>query len=251
MRNGEIDLARRVVSSAPSGSPLIVIDVGANVGDWIRPVLDALPAHRLDTSRTRFFAFEPAPQTRGLLVENIAAHARSALVTIEHRALSNERGEAQMMTFGAEAGTHTLGVGTHACGSASEAVTVEVTTLAEFAGEQGLGHIDLVKIDTEGFDRLVLEGMQPLLAEERISVAQFEYNHRWVATRSFFKDVFDMVEGLPYSVARLMPDHVEVIEQWHPEVERFFEANYAVVRHADLPRLDARRGCFDGSNTYA
>jgi hypothetical protein len=97
----------------------------------------------------------------------------------------------------------------------------------------------------------VLEGARPLLSAGKISLAQFEYNHRWVATRSFLKDVFDLLEGLPYTVVRLMPDRVEVLDIWHPELERFFEANYAVVHRDVLDRLEVHRGRFDVSNTYA
>ena len=220
----------------------------ANIGDWMLPVPDALPPDSLDTARTRIFAFEPVPATRSLLARNIGAHARRALVSIEDRA---PPGEAQMTTFGAEAGTHTLRALADPVGRSSGVVTEKVTTLAEFAVERGLAHFDLIKIDTEGFDRLVLEGARPLLSAEKISVAQFEYNHRWVATRSFLKDVFDMLEDLPYTVVRLMPDRVEVLDSWHPELERFFEANYAVVHRAALERLDVHCGRFDASNTYA
>lgn len=251
LQNGEIDLARRVVVSVPAESALTIIDVGANVGDWIRPVLDALPPDRLDTSRARLFAFEPAPDTRRLLAQNMAAHSRGGLVSIEDCALSNAAGEAKLTTFAAEAGTHTLRSVDDPKGATSGVVIVKIATLEGFARERGLAHIDLIKIDTEGFDRLVLEGARPLLASESISVAQFEYNHRWVATRSFLKDVFDMVEGLPYFVVRLMPDHVEVIDCWHPELERFFEANYAVVHHGAAERLKIHRGRFDAYNTYA
>jgi FkbM family methyltransferase len=251
LQNGEIDLARRVISSVPATSPLTIVDVGANIGDWLRPVLDALPADRFQGSTTRVFAFEPVPETRAILSRNIAAHARDALVSVEACALSNEAGDAQMTTFDAGAGTHTLRTVSDAGGAATGLVSVKVSTLTNFARERGLSHIDLIKIDTEGFDRLVLEGAQPLFAADRISVAQFEYNHRWVATRSFLKDVFEMLDGLPYAVARLMPDHVELIDGWHPELERYFEANFAVIHQATLPRLAVLRGRFDASNTYA
>lgn len=251
LRNGEIDLARRIIAAASTKSDMIVIDVGANVGDWLRPVLDAFPQGSPSISRARVFAFEPVPATREMLARNVQAHARGAIVSIENFALSNAEGEARMTTFEATAGTHTLRTVGDPRQSELGSVLVRVTTLSAFASARGLAHIDLLKIDTEGFDRLVFEGARPLLAAERISVAQFEYNHRWVATRSFLKDVFDMLEGLPYSIVRLMPDHVEFIDGWHPEFERFFEANYAIVHRSSLNTQRVWRGRFDASNTYA
>jgi len=249
--NGEVDLARRVITSASPEASLVIVDVGANIGDWLRPVLDALPADRLETAQTRLFAFEPVPDTQEVLRQGVKKHPRGNLVSIEERALSNACGKAQMATFGNHGGTNSL----CALGQIGELVkgslTVDVTTLTDFVAERGLDYIDLVKIDTEGFDRLVLEGARPLLAAGRISVAQFEYNHRWIVTRSYLKDVFDMIEGLPYAVVRLMPKHVEILNGWHPELERFFEANYAVVLSTALHRLEVHSGRFDVSNTYA
>ena len=97
----------------------------------------------------------------------------------------------------------------------------------------------------------MLKGAVDLFQEGRIDVAQFEYNHRWVYSRSYLKDVFDLLEGLPYRVARIRGDRLELFEDWHPEIERYFEANYLIVRDAAIDWFPTLRGRFDGSNTYA
>ncbi len=56
---------------------------------------------------------------------------------------------------------------------------------------------------------------------------------------------------LPYRVARVRRDHIEVFDEWHPELERFFEGNYVVVHEPALAWFDARHGTFDAANTYA
>ena len=130
-------------------------------------------------------------------------------------------------------------------------VDVEKTTLTRFCDENGIAKVALAKCDTEGHDLLVLRGARDLLAAERIDVFQFEYNHRWVIARAFLKDVFELIDGLPYAVARIEPDHIEVFPEWHPELERFFQSNYLLVRKPALVWFDARECRFDESNTYA
>ena len=97
----------------------------------------------------------------------------------------------------------------------------------------------------------MLRGARELLREQRIDVLQFEYNHRWVHARAFLKDVFDLVADLPYEVARITPDGLETLPGWHFELERFFEANYLLVRRPALDWFPCRRGGFDASNAYA
>jgi hypothetical protein len=96
----------------------------------------------------------------------------------------------------------------------------------------------------------VLRGAYELLREERIDVLQFEYNHRWIYSRAFLKDVFALVADLPYEVARITPDALETLPGWHFELERFFEANYLLVRRPALDWFACRRGGFDASNIY-
>ena len=66
-----------------------------------------------------------------------------------------------------------------------------------------------MKIDTEGHDLTVLRGARTLLADHRVAVVQFEYNHRWVFARAFLRDAFDFLASLGYLVGKLTPKGVE------------------------------------------
>ena len=130
-------------------------------------------------------------------------------------------------------------------------VEVEKLTLSDFCNGAGINQLHLVKCDTEGHDLLVLRGASELLKAGRIDVFQFEYNHRWIYAHAFLKDVFDLIDGLPYRLARVQPRSIEVFEAWHPELEHFFQSNYVLVRQSALPWFTAHMGRFDEANTYA
>lgn len=246
--NGEAYVQRRVVAALPPGETLTAIDVGANQGDWSRTLLDALRASRRDMACIH--AFEPVPATRERLRATLAAHPLGGLVLVEEAAVSDVAGRARIASMCPGGGIDSL----HAASSETPPggwIEVETCNLASFFDSRNIGRAHLVKSDAEGHDSHVLRGAVELLRAERIDVLQFEYNHRWVHARAFLKDVFDLVAPLPYSVVRIAPDGVELLESWHFELERFFEANYLLIRRPALDWFACRRGSFDGSNTYA
>jgi hypothetical protein len=72
----------------------------------------------------------------------------------------------------------------------------------------------------------VLHGARECLGAGLITVAQFEYNHRWVHARQFLKDTFDLLEPLGYRVGKLTPRGMESYPGWDPDLETFIEGNY-------------------------
>ena len=91
-------------------------------------------------------------------------------------------------------------------------VDVAVTTLADVLEDQEIDVVDSVKSDVEGFDLSVLRGASSLLAESRIGLFQFEYNHCWISTRSLLRDVFELVDGLPYHVCKVVPGGIDAYD---------------------------------------
>jgi hypothetical protein len=87
-----------------------------------------------------------------------------------------------------------------------------------------------LKCRAEGHDKGVILGAFPLLKRVRISVLQFEYNHRRNFSRHFLKDAFDAIEELPDKVGRICPDHIDLYGSRCAEHDEVFEANYVLLR---------------------
>jgi len=109
--------------------------------------------------------------------------------------------------------------------------------------------IALVKVDTEGNDFNVIHSGVALLRQGRIMVLQFEYNWRWIGFGHCLKQVFAEIEGTSYEIGRLVQSRIEVHAVWHPELERYFETNYVLVRRDVLALLPHRRVAFGPSGT--
>jgi hypothetical protein len=76
-------------------------------------------------------------------------------------------------------------------------VKVDVVNLDDYCAQRGVDHIDLLKIDVEGFELNVLRGASRLLEGQRINAIQFEFNEMNVIGRTFLEDF----------MARLEPTH--------------------------------------------
>ncbi|MFT3857436.1 MAG: FkbM family methyltransferase [Aquabacterium sp.] len=138
----------------------VMIDVGAHYGSTSSPFCEA---------GWQVYAFEPDSQNRAHLTQKIG-HFRN--IKIDNRALSNE--EKESVTFyRSEQSTGISGLSAfHISHVAAD--TVAVTTLAQIVREHGIRTIDFLKIDTEGFDKFVLEGLPWDTHTPTTVVAEFE-----------------------------------------------------------------------------
>jgi len=246
--NGELLVQRCVVDASRKGNlrngRLVIFDVGANVGDWSAHFLNLLEGADIDKG-VDLYLFEPVPSTFEFLKTRLGTQNR--VLHYEKIALSSENGECNMYVSNQSSGINSL----HANPLRDDEKQIEIvrSSATDFCKTHRLQRVHLLKCDAEGHDMEVIRGALQLLAEESISVLQFEYNHRWVFSRNFLRDAFTAVEKLPYSFAKLQPHQLLIFREWHPELERFFEGNYALI-HADaLTWFPTKHASFDRFNT--
>ena len=150
-------LAALAAALHAQGKQVDFFDVGANVG-----------AHTLfmSTRADRVFSFEPFPLVRDEMKRKLA-HAHAENVTIFPVALG-ARTEAlpYRVPSGANQGTGTLGE--LLPDNASEhTIQVEVARGDDFFAMHQLPPISLLKMDVEGFETKVLEGLHQTLCRDR------------------------------------------------------------------------------------
>lgn len=139
----------------------VVLDVGANIGYY------TLIAAKLVAEKGRVFAFEPEPANFSLLEENVRLNGYKNVV-LERKAVSNKTGKADLFIQG-KAGQHSI------CQPSTSHVQVETVNLDNYFRDFGK-EIDLVKIDVEGAEPLVIQGMSELLTKNRRLKIIMEFN---------------------------------------------------------------------------
>ena len=226
-QNGETLVVERVLQAHTGSRPLVILDCGANVGEYSLMVQRL--AARVPPRIVALHSFEPSAWTFQRLRENLDAAGLKKGVCLHQLALSDAPADAAVFQV------HRTGGGTNSLVQAGEAKgageeQVQVSTVDRFCEQQGIETVDLLKIDTEGNDYNVLHGGQKMFAAGCIRVVQFEYNHRWIFASRFLRDAFELLGAWQYQIGKVTPDGIEFYREWHPELEKFVEGNYIACR---------------------
>ena len=62
----------------------------------------------------------------------------------------------------------------------------------------GISQVIFAKIDTEGFDALILAGVLECLQRGIFDLIRFEYNWRWLLNSKSLRDIFQLIQNTPY-----------------------------------------------------
>lgn len=143
---------------AAKGSPVTLVDVGAAVGDTVLLVLERCPG-----ALEAVHCMEGDHEFFGYLERNLAGIP--AVQT--HRALLSD-------TEGEVAGLVRVHRGTASAQGAERMPATSLDAVLRAAGRPG---VDVLKVDTDGFDGKVLAGARQLLADDRPAVI-FEWAPR-------------------------------------------------------------------------
>jgi FkbM family methyltransferase len=225
--SGEKWLSTKIL---PKSNPSVIIDAGANEGEFSALMSDAFP-------NAKIFAFEPHPRTMKRLVDTLRSYRN---VRAFNCALGAEVGEMELHDYDSPVGSDHASLYREAIteihGQASRCIPVQVDTLDSFAAANGIDKIDFLKIDTEGHEYAVLMGARGLLGAGRIRIIQFEFNSMHVVSRVFFRDI---VKILPEHVLfRLLPRGLLPLEPYAPVTCEIFEfQNIVAVPKSELEQL--------------
>lgn len=159
-----LDLIADVSRIRDFASMRVIVDVGANVGDWTRQYLAHAP-------HATFFCFEPASATFGVLQRRMTGIDRVQTV---RAAIGGQPGPATM--YHQRASVQNTLIAPTGSNAATGTETVQVITLDAFTDALDIGDIDLLKTDTEGFDEQVLLGATALLQQKRVGFVLAEVN---------------------------------------------------------------------------
>ena len=202
----------------------IIFDIGANIGSWSKLAL------KYDKNIS-IFAFEAINQTYLNLEKNLSNH--NADIQIFNKAISNEIGEFEIYNFGENEGTNSFFDNSISYNDKNvnppSTEKVLTTTIDIFCKENNIDSIDFLKCDTEGNDFYVIMGCKEMFKNNRIIALQFEYNWRWINSKSYLKNVFDYFNDTNYLIGKITSNEVQIINDWNPELEKFYESNYLII----------------------
>jgi len=175
----------------------VVIDVGANIGDYSCAVFKVNP-------KSTVVAFEPHPKTYKKLAENI----KEENFTSYNLGLSDELTLMKLYDYADRDGSSHASLYKNVIkelhhGGEPISHSVEVVRLDSFLEKEKIEFIDLLKIDTEGNELKVLKGAGRLLKQNKIKAIHFEFNEMNIESKTSFKDFWGLLNN--YQLYRILP----------------------------------------------
>jgi FkbM family methyltransferase len=166
----------------------VIFDVGANVGQTAKRFTNAFPDARI-------FSFEPVASTFSLLKRNVSNLSN---VTCYHSALGEQVKDLEITTYtGKDSLLNSLNAVSMNTGGQLE--TIHVDTGDAFSAANGIGYVDLLKIDTEGYELEVLKGCKEMLTTGTIKSVFCEVGfNRSNQRNTYLADIMEFLNPLGY-----------------------------------------------------
>lgn len=223
-QNGEY----RVMKIISTYQPALILDVGANNGDWCRMMTTLAPSAQIH-------CFEPVPATFKELEANTAD---LKMVRLNPFGLSDVKG-----TFSIHLGEDSLtastckieGLAYHAQ-HYFKSEEVDFIRGAEYVETNKMDGIDYLKIDVEGMDLKAIKGFDELI--HRIKVIQFEYGIFNIGSRDLLIDFYKYLEPKGFLIGKIFPNRV-VFRPYDFVHENFHGSNYLAVNKKEESLISA------------
>lgn len=228
-RNGESRLLEHLLRQGARDRPFVLIDAGANRGDYTRLVLDLGRRHGRGV---QVHAFEPGPAALATLRAEFGGQAQ---VRISACGLADRAGTA--ILYGGTGGSSLASLVPRPILGGAAPVGIPLTRLDGYLQSAAVEHVDFLKLDVEGSEMSALRGAGECLRPGMIDALQFEYGGTTLDARGTLAEIYRFLMDRGYRVGKLRPREVE-IREYQPWMENF-EFSIYVALH---PRWGERPG---------
>lgn len=223
--SGERWVVEYIAKSILHRRPVMVFDVGANVGNYAKDVDQILANFNLPHI---IHSFEPSKITHARLVENTSGMSS---IFCHNLALGSESATTTLYSNKPESGLASLYHRdlTHNNIEVVPQEQVRVGTLDEFCSKNNISTIDFLKIDVEGYELKVLQGAREYLERGKIEFIQFEFGGTAIDARIYLKDFFALL-GTRYAIYRILKNGLYELPKYSEWDEIFITTNFLAVR---------------------
>lgn len=202
-------------------NPNVIFDVGANKGQYSTLLIQHYP-------KASIYSFEPNPNTFEVIKNSIGDKINlfnigmgESLGQLDLHFDKNDETSVQATSdpeiLKEIAKTENI-----------TSVKIEIDTIDNFCATHKIEEIDLLKIDTEGFEIEVIDGAQKMLSASKIKAIQFEFNEVNIIRKHFLKDFYDLLPG--FDLYRIHPKGLVPLGEWTAKHEIFLFQNIVAVR---------------------
>lgn len=202
--SGEEDFIKKYVTKIDNG---VIFDVGANVGNYSKSL-------RKNNFQIEIYSFEPHPIT----FERLREVTKSLNIKCINAGVGAKNGLLKLYDYADNDGSSHASLYKAVIEDIHKAQALEhevnIITLDEFAKDNKVDRVRLLKIDTEGHELEVLKGFEQYIRDGKVDIIHFEFNEMNVASRIFFKDFWDFLPN--YNFFRMVQDGLIPVKRYNP-----------------------------------
>ena len=202
----------------------VILDVGSNEGDYAHLCKTLCP-------ESIIYAFEPHPKT----FERLSKRVSKLGVRVFQNAVSNVSGDVTLFDYATsmEGTSHASLYGnviSDLRGEKMSAIKVSALLLDEFLPKNDISHVNLLKIDAEGHELKILEGVREYLLNHKVDIIHFEFNEMNVVSKTFMKDFYNLLSD--YTFYRMLPNSLLPLGEYRSSIcEIFLYQNVVAIRN--------------------
>lgn len=220
--NGEITVLKKIARTNPS----IIIDAGANVGDYSILANQIMPACKI-------YALEPVEATFHYLLSSIKDLKN--VVPIK-KGLFKENCELAINLFASNEHSSIYDIEGLSIGSDKQQ-KIELVRGDDFMKDNHIDSIDFLKLDVEGAEYDALLGFENAIKNGTIKAVQFEYGYINISTKKLLVDYYNFFEANGYIVGKIFPKLVE-FRNYHFKYEDFIGPNFIAVKKTETELIE-------------
>ena len=203
-----------------------VFDVGGNVGNYsvlLRKYFTHADIHTFEIMEDNIDSIREKTQGDNKILINTFG-------------LSNEDGTIKVKHYGKGSAFNSV----HDYPHKSESTWIECNIRKgdNYVEENNIETIDFLKIDTEGSENLILEGLINTLTNKNVKVIQFEYGYVNIISKFLLHDFYQFFEKLGYTVGKVYPKKVE-FKEYSLKDENFLGPNYIAVKKSETDIINS------------
>lgn len=217
IESGEKFFLKKYLSNKPNS---LCIDVGASEGNYTHLLLKE--------TKSKVISFEPLPFSYKKMVKNLSYFSdrckfvnKGVGAKCETRKIYFNEENSDHASFAPE-------IKNVDYVKNNKSLDVVITSLDDFCKLNNIFEIDLIKIDTEGFEKEVFDGAKETFSRLKPKFIQVEYNwhHLFRNTSLYF-----FSEKLPnYNVYQLIYNNMRKIDPKHPYANLYMFSNFVFIR---------------------
>jgi len=178
---------------------MVCVDIGSNIGYY------ALLESKIVGKNGKVFCIEPSPKNFNYLNNNLKLQNSSNTETFE-MAIGNQDGTTKL-TVGNKSNHAKVISEDETIPNDLDVISVPIKKLDTFVQEQNISKIDFVRMDVEGFELNVIEGMKYVLRKLRPMI-QIEVHKMFLGTE-YTKKLLESLKDEGYDIKYYVPKDME------------------------------------------